>query len=111
MVKSSLQLKSYQGQRIKRIINLSEYLERFSEAVHYERFLAQGFPIGSGEVESAITIYSSKAVEDSTLRLGIQIQLIRCSHCELFELMAGGKTSGRNNQLPTRTPFYGKALL
>ncbi len=48
-----LQLKSYQGQGIKRIINLSEYLERFSDAVHYERFLAQGFPIGSGEVESA----------------------------------------------------------
>ncbi len=47
------QLKSYQGQGIKRIINLSEYLERFSDAVHYKRFLAQGFPIGSGEVESA----------------------------------------------------------
>jgi hypothetical protein len=48
-----LQLKSYQGQGIKRITNLSEYLERFSDAVYYERFLAQGFPIGSGEVESA----------------------------------------------------------
>lgn len=47
------QLKSYQGQGIKRIINLSEYLKRFSDAVHYERFLAQSFPIGSGEVESA----------------------------------------------------------
>lgn len=26
---------------------------RFSDAVHYEKFLAQGLPIGSGEVESA----------------------------------------------------------
>ena len=48
-----LQLKSYQGQGIKRIINLSEYLERFSDAVHYKRFLAQGLPVGSGEVERA----------------------------------------------------------
>jgi hypothetical protein len=28
-------------------------LKRFSDAVHYEQLLAQGLPIGSGEVESA----------------------------------------------------------
>ena len=48
-----LQLKGYQGQGRKRITNLSEYLERFADTVHYEKFLAQGLPIGLGEVESA----------------------------------------------------------
>jgi len=47
------QLNSYQGQGQERITNLSSYLERFSDAVHYEEFLAQGLPIGSGEVGSA----------------------------------------------------------
>jgi hypothetical protein len=46
-------LKRYRGKGQQRITNLDEYLERFSDAVHYEKFLAQGFPIGSGEVESA----------------------------------------------------------
>ncbi len=47
------QLNSYHGQGQERVANLSRYLNRFSDAVHYEKFLAQGFPIGSGEVESA----------------------------------------------------------
>lgn len=47
------QLENYQGQGRERITNLSEYLKRFSDAVHYEKFLAQNLPIGSGEVESA----------------------------------------------------------
>ncbi len=45
--------KRYRGKGQQRIANLHEYLERFSDAVHYEKFLVQGFPIGSGEVESA----------------------------------------------------------
>lgn len=40
-------------QGIKRIANLSQYLQRFSDAVSYEKFISLGFPIGSGEVESA----------------------------------------------------------
>jgi hypothetical protein len=59
------QLGSYRVQGTERITNLSEYLERFSDAVHYEKFLAQGLPIGSGEVESAPKLYSSKTPEDS----------------------------------------------
>jgi hypothetical protein len=47
------QLGNYQGQGIKRITNLSQYLQRFSDAVSYEKFLSLGLPIGSGEVESA----------------------------------------------------------
>lgn len=47
------QLGNYQGQGIKRIANLSQYLQRFSDAVSYEKFISLGFPIGSGEVESA----------------------------------------------------------
>jgi hypothetical protein len=57
------QLGSYRGQGTERITNLSEYLERFSDAVHYEKFLAQGLPIGSGEVESAHRYISQKRLK------------------------------------------------
>ena len=50
---SSNKLGNYQGQGKKRIGNLSQYLQRFSDAVSYEKFVSLGFPIGSGEVESA----------------------------------------------------------
>ena len=46
-------LKGYRGQGRERITNLYQYLERFSDAVHYDYFRAQGLPIGSGKVESA----------------------------------------------------------
>ncbi len=46
-------LKRYQGQGKERITNLSEYLQRFIDAVDYDYFRAKGLPIGSGEVESA----------------------------------------------------------
>jgi hypothetical protein len=32
---------------------LMQYLERFCDAIHYDEFRALGFPIGSGEIESA----------------------------------------------------------
>ncbi len=37
----------------KTLDNLSNYLERFSDACHYELYKIQGLPLGSGEVESA----------------------------------------------------------
>lgn len=37
----------------KRLDRLSNYVERFSDACHYELYKIQGLPIGSGEVESA----------------------------------------------------------
>jgi hypothetical protein len=46
-------LKIYQGKGKKRIENLADYLERFQEAVYYDKFRHLGLPIGSGEVESA----------------------------------------------------------
>lgn len=46
-------LKSYRGKGKKRITSLYKYLERFTNAVHYNKFLSLGLPIGSGEVESA----------------------------------------------------------
>lgn len=47
------QLNNYWGQGQKRIANLLQYLQRFSDAVSYEKFISLGFPISSGEVESA----------------------------------------------------------
>lgn len=35
-----------------RLVRLIGYLERFADAVHYDAFRAQGWPSGSGEVES-----------------------------------------------------------
>jgi hypothetical protein len=58
-------LKEYRGQGQERITNLSKYLKRFRDAVNYDEFRAKGLPIGSGEVESAITLYSPKAPKDS----------------------------------------------
>ena len=58
-------LKGYRGKAQERITNLSQYLERFSNAVYYNRFRALGLPIGSGEVAHCSPIYSSKALENS----------------------------------------------
>lgn len=47
--------------RLQRLIG---YLTRFAEAVDYDRFTQQGYPIGSGEVESA-----HKAIPQKRLKL------------------------------------------
>jgi hypothetical protein len=59
------QLNHYWDQGKERITNLSEYLERFSDAVSYEKFLTQGLPIGSGEVESAHRYIPRASTENS----------------------------------------------
>ncbi len=46
-------LQNYQGVGAKRIANLANYLIRFRDCVHYQKFERLGLPIGSGEVESA----------------------------------------------------------
>lgn len=46
-------LTSYQGSGSGRVQNLCQYLDRFSDAVDYDHFRAQGLPVGSGEIESA----------------------------------------------------------
>lgn len=57
------QLGNYQGQGGERITNLSGYLQRFCDAVSYEKFLAQGLPIGSGEIESAHRYIAQKRLK------------------------------------------------
>ena len=46
-------LRGYTGPGEKRAIRLANYLSRFSDAVHYEKYREAGYPTGSGEVESA----------------------------------------------------------
>ena len=53
--------KRYCGKGQQRIANLHEYLERFSDAVHYEKFLVQGFPIGSGRLKALTAIFPKSA--------------------------------------------------
>lgn len=49
------------NERLRRLIG---YLDRFSDAVNYTTFQAQGYPIGSGEVESA-----HKAIPQKRLKI------------------------------------------
>ena len=46
-------LENYRGPGAKKIENLIDYLVRFQDCVHYEKFKSLGLPIGSGEIESA----------------------------------------------------------
>lgn len=46
-------LKCWQGKGQQRVLNLVKYLERFRDALHYEKYRSLGLPIGSGEIESA----------------------------------------------------------
>ncbi len=39
--------------RCDRVRRLADYLERFQDAVFYDEYSARGYPVGSGEVESA----------------------------------------------------------
>ncbi|MDJ0592915.1 MAG: hypothetical protein QNJ72_23480 [Pleurocapsa sp. MO_226.B13] len=44
---------NYQGTVAKEIETLANYLIRFQDCVHYQKFESLGLPIGSGEIESA----------------------------------------------------------
>jgi hypothetical protein len=46
-------LRGFEGRGDSRVRCLSNYLDRFSDAVDYEKARASGYPTGSGEVESA----------------------------------------------------------
>lgn len=48
-----LDLDAYRGRGRKRVKTLRKHLSRFADAVHYDAFRQAGFPVGSGEVESA----------------------------------------------------------
>ncbi len=65
---------------------MSEYLQRFSDAVSYEKFLAQGLPIGSGEVESAHRYIPQKRLKipgaswhPNTVNLMLALRVIRAN--------------------------------
>lgn len=47
------ELEAYEGQGKDRVLQLAGYLERFRDAVAYDAFQELGYPIGSGEIESA----------------------------------------------------------
>ena len=47
------ELARHQGKGQDRAVQLSGYLTRFQDAVTYDEFKRQGYPIGSGEIESA----------------------------------------------------------
>lgn len=47
------ELLAYDGPGKERAAQLAGYLQRFGDAVHYERFERLGYPIGSGDIASA----------------------------------------------------------
>ncbi len=46
-------LKRWSGKGQQVVVNFSKYLERFRDALDYDKYRALGLPIGSGEIESA----------------------------------------------------------
>jgi hypothetical protein len=46
-------LKHWQGKGQKTVLNFCNYLSRFRDALHYDKYRSLGLPIGSGEIESA----------------------------------------------------------
>ena len=46
-------LRDFAGPGEERVHRLAGYLERFKDAVDYDKAREQGYPIGSGEIESA----------------------------------------------------------
>ena len=46
-------LKNWSGKGEQTVANLFNYLERFRNAIHYDKYRLLGLPIGSGEIESA----------------------------------------------------------
>lgn len=46
-------LKKWSGKEQNTVVNLSKYLERFRNSIHYDKYHSLGLPIGSGEIESA----------------------------------------------------------
>lgn len=46
-------LKRWQSKGQQRVHNFTKYLERFRDALYYEKYRSLGLPIGSGEIESA----------------------------------------------------------
>ena len=46
-------LKNWSGKGEQTVANLFNYLERFRNAIHYDKYRSLGLPIGSGEIESA----------------------------------------------------------
>jgi hypothetical protein len=47
------ELRAVEGHGEERAARLANYLERFADAMNYDDLVRRGFPIGSGEIESA----------------------------------------------------------
>ncbi len=47
------ELEAYAGTGEKEVRNLAAYVKRFRQCIQYEKYKAEGLPIGSGEIESA----------------------------------------------------------
>ena len=47
------ELEGYEGTGEKEVRNLAAYIKRFRHCIQYEKYQAEGLPIGSGEIESA----------------------------------------------------------
>ncbi|KAF3886837.1 MULTISPECIES: hypothetical protein [Nostocales] len=80
-------LKRWQGEGQKSVSNLSKYLFRFQDAVHYNKYRSMGLPIGSGEVESAHRYIPQKRLKipgatwhPNTINPMLALRVIRANH-------------------------------
>jgi hypothetical protein len=56
-------LKHWPGKGQKTVLNFCNYLSRFRDALHYDKYRSLGLPIGSGEIESAHRYISQKRLK------------------------------------------------
>ena len=70
-------LKSWSGKGQNTVTNLFKYLERFRNAIHYDKYRSWGLPISSGEIESAHRYIPQKAERPRRGLLGVRTHQAR----------------------------------
>lgn len=80
-------LKRWQGKGQQRVLNFAKYLERFRDALHYDKYRSLGLPIGSGEIESAHRYIPQKRLKlpgatwhPDTINPMLALRVIRANH-------------------------------
>lgn len=80
-------LKRWSGKGQQTVANLCKYLERFKDAVHYNKYRSMGLPIGSGEIESAHRYIPQKRLKipgatwhPSTINPMLALRVIRANN-------------------------------
>ena len=80
------ELAAYQGPGKKRVTQLHNHLNRFADSIHYDEYKAKGWPIASGEIESAHRYIPQKRLKlpgtwwsERNLRAMLALRVVRAN--------------------------------